>query len=174
MYDSLVFSIFTEYAAITTVSYRTFSSLPQKYLPVTRPVLGNHWSMFCLHRFAYSGLFLWMLPQFLVFCDMFLLFGIIFSRFICLIAHFILFHGWLMFCCIDVAHFGYIFISWETFWLFSLFGSLGQGLISFVYRLLPERLCICWMNAFLPWCPAPCWVDSLYSVNPCWKNEEQG
>lgn len=163
----MVFSIFTEYAAITTVSYRAFSSplsLAQSLattdlcsVSTDLPILDISYECYCT-----------------VFGLLRLLFGIILSRFICLVAHFILFHGWLMFCCIDVAHFDYLFISWQTFWLFSLFGSLGQGLISFAYRLLPERLCICWMNAFLPWYLAPCWVDSLYSVNPCWKNEEQG
>lgn len=125
--------------------------------------------MFCLHRFAYSCYFLWMLLH-------------SFWSFVTFIWHSIVkvhlsystFHSfsWLT----DV-----LLYRCSTFWLsihqlintlvVSLFGSLGQGLISFAYRLLPERLCICWINAFLPWHLAPCWADSLYSVNPCWKKQ---
>lgn len=171
VYNSLVFSIFTEYAAITTVSYNIFIS-PTKYLPVTRPVLGNHWSMFCLHRFAYSGHFLVnVITLFFVFCDLllFIWHNRFFKVHLSSIAHFVPFHGWLMFCCIDVAQ----------FWLYSSvdrhFGCFHSGLWVRDWLVLFTDYClkvVYLLNECILWCLAPCWVDSLYSVNPCWETSK--
>lgn len=91
-----------------------------------------------------------------------------FSRFICLVACFILFHCWLTFCCIDVAH----FICSSVDRHFGCFHSLGLWVRDWLV-LFPDhclKRCVCWMNKFLPWCLGPCWVDSLYSINIWWNN----
>ena len=76
----------------------------------------------------------------MVFCFWLLSLSTVFSKFIhvvaCMCQYLILLYGWILFHCMDICHFLYVLISWQTFGLFLPFGHMNSAAVNIVYKFL--------------------------------------